>query len=171
MLLGVLSIISLLLIGWYFVSHKLMADREERVITAWARLDRAYQQRENLVRELLNTNEEKTQLVNNTRSAWQDAVALALNPEEFSSMQVRTYSERKKQLEKSLDLLIDSLSDITDQKTTKVTAEHQQAGQEIAEAIDRYNAAVRDYNTLNQHFPVSLLNFSEKPFYPVSEQK
>jgi hypothetical protein len=69
MLLVILAVIVIILIGWYFISHKLVSDAEELVIQKWAVLDRAHRQREDLARQLLDSGSTDQDLKN----AWRQA--------------------------------------------------------------------------------------------------
>ena len=164
MLLVILTVIAVVLIGWYFFSHKLVSDAEELVIQKLAALDRAHRQREDLARQLLNSGSTDQDLEND----WLHAMETNVNPEQVDAHTIRAYAQQQLILDHALKATIakrkpqaPAVSD-----SWEVSKLYQDINHQIQTAVSEYNRTVIAYNERINQFPINLLPFSEKTPYP-----
>lgn len=165
MLLAILSIIALLIIGWYFVSHQLMADAGEQVVQAWAGLDRAHRQREDLARQILENYRGESQVSHQLKDAWQKIMEINVNPGEADVRSLRLYAKKQAVLGEVLEAWLQQQS--PEVEADSPAKQYPLIKQQIAEAIRYYNREVDHYNSRKQQFPINMLSFTEKAAYPI----
>lgn len=169
MLLAILSIIALLFIGWYFVSHKLVADAGERVMQAWTTLDQAHRQREDLARQVLENNLADTQMAHKLKQAWQRAMEVNVNPDEADVRSLRLHADRQTILDHALRECVQQHEGEASAQSASVNLAEQYPfiNQQIREAVGHYNQEAGNYNDRLRSFPINLLSFTEKASYPI----
>lgn len=169
MLLAILSIIALLFIGWYFASHKLVADAGERVMQAWTTLDQAHRQREDLARQVLENDLADAQMTHKLEQAWQQAMEVNVNPDEADVRSLRLYAERQTTLDRALRACVQQQEGKASAQSASVnlTEQYPFINQQIGEAVRHYNQEAGNYNDQLRRFPINLLSFTEKAFYPI----
>lgn len=164
MLLVLHTVIAIILIAWYFVSHKLVSDAEKSVIQSWTTLDLAHRQREDFARQLLDFGETHRDL----EKAWLRAVETNFSPEQADAITMKTYASRQH----ALDLVLKALITATeppispDTNAKELRRQYREIQQQIQAASREYDHSLNAYNKQIEQFPINLLAFSEKAAYP-----
>jgi LemA protein len=159
------------------VNNSLVA-RDQTVQESWAQVQNVYQQRADLVPNLVETvkgfaAQERTVLEEVTR-ARASVAGIKLTPEMLNDpAALRKFQEAQAQLGGALSRLLVTVERYPDLKSNQnfLTLQSQLEGIENRVAVERrrFNETVREYNTEVRRFPGSLVasvrGFAEKPFF------
>jgi LemA protein len=176
--LGVIALAVVLVLGWAVSVNNSLVTRDQVVQESWAQVQNVYQQRADLVPNLVETvkgfaAQERTVLEEVTR-ARASAAGIKLTPEMLNDpAALRRFQEAQAQLSGALSRLLVTVERYPELKSNQnfLTLQRQLESLEDRIAVERrrFNETARDYNTEVRRFPGSLVasfrGFVEKPFF------
>ena len=162
----ILVIIVALLALWGVKAYNNMVSQEEGVSTAWANVESQYQRRADLIPNLVNTvkgyaahESETLQAVVNARTK---ATSINIDAENMTPEQLQEFQKAQSEVGGALGRLIAVAESYPDLKANQnfLDLQHQLEGTEnrINVARERYNDAVRVFNTAIRTLPGKLIN-------------
>ncbi len=173
--------ILVLLILWLLYSYKHFQNTavtmQENIKAQWGNVESAYQRRADLIPNLVNTVKGYAQHEKSTLEAVIKARASAtqvkIDPSNITPEQLRKFQQAQQGLSGALSRLLLVLERYPDLKANKnfLELQSQLEGTEnrIKVERDRFNKAVKDYNTFIRKFPnniwASLLNFKPNAYF------
>jgi LemA protein len=176
--LGVIALIVIVGLGWTVTVGNRLVALDQTVQESWAQVQTVYQQRADLVPNLVETvkgfaTQERTVLEEVTR-ARASATAIRPTPEVLNDpAQLQKFQEAQNQLSGALSRLLVTVERYPELKSNQnfLALQHQLESIENRVAVERrrFNEAVRVYNTAVRSFPGSLVasfrGFRDKPFF------
>ena len=176
--LGVVALLVIVALGWFVSVGNDLVARELMVREAWAQVQNVYQRRADLIPNLVETvkgfaAQERTVLEEVTR-ARASVAGLQGTPEVLRDPDaLRKFQEAQAQLGGALSRLLAVVERYPDLKSNQnfLALQNQLEGTENRIVVERqrYNEAVRAYNTTVRRFPSSLVasfrGFSERPYF------
>jgi LemA protein len=178
LVLGVIALLVVLGLGWAISVNNSLVALDQSAQERWAQVQTAYQQRADLVPNLVETvkgfaAQERTVLEEVTR-ARASVAGIKVTPEVLNDpAQLRRFQEAQSQLSGALSRLLVTVERYPDLKSNQnfLALQNQLESIENRVASERraFNEAVRAYNTTVRSFPGSLVasvrGFREKPFF------
>jgi LemA protein len=178
LVLGVVVIVLVLAGGWVVSVNNSLVSMDQAVQESWAQVQTVYQQRADLVPNLVETvkgfaAQERTVLEEVTR-ARANVAGMKVTPEVLNDpAMLRKFQEAQGQLSGALSRLLVTVERYPDLKSNQnfLALQNQLEGIEnrVANERRRFNESVRAYNTAVRSFPSGLVasfrGFREKPFF------
>jgi LemA protein len=178
LVLGVIALLVVLGLGWAISVNNSLVTLDQGAQERWAQVQTAYQQRADLVPNLVETvkgfaAQERTVLEEVTR-ARASVAGIKVTPEVLNDPALlRKFQEAQSQLSGALSRLLVTVERYPDLKSNQnfLALQNQLESIENRVASERrgFNEAVRAYNTAVRSFPRSLVasfrGFQEKPFF------
>jgi LemA protein len=175
---GVIALVVILGLGWAVSVGNRLVGMDQAVQESWAQVQTAYQQRADLVPNLVETvkgfaAQERTVLEEVTR-ARASVAGIKVTPEVLNDpAQLRKFQEAQSQLGGALSRLLVTVERYPELKSNQnfLALQNQLESIENRVAVERrrFNESVRAYNTTVRSFPVSLVasfrGFGERPFF------
>jgi LemA protein len=176
--LGVLVLAVVLVLGWAVSVNNSLVSRDQAVQESWGQVQNVYQQRADLVPNLVETvkgfaAQERTVLEEVTR-ARASVAGIKVTPEMLNDpAALRRFQEAQSQLGGALSRLLVTVERYPELKSNQnfLTLQRQLEDIESRVAVERrrFNETVRDYNTEVRRFPGSIVasfrGFVEKAFF------
>jgi LemA protein len=178
LVLGVVALVVALGLGWAISVNNSLVALDQGVQESWAQVQTVYQQRADLVPNLVETvkgfaAQERTVLEEVTR-ARASVAGIKVTPEVLNDPALlRKFQEAQSQLSGALSRLLVTVERYPELKSSQsfLALQSQLEGIENRVAVERrrFNETVREYNTEVRRFPGSLVasvrGFAEKPFF------
>jgi LemA protein len=175
---GVIALVVILGLGWAVSVGNRLVGMDQAVQESWAQVQTAYQQRADLVPNLVETvkgfaAQERTVLEEVTR-ARASVAGIKVTPEVLNDpAQLRKFQEAQSQLGGALSRLLVTVERYPELKSNQnfLALQNQLESIENRVAVERrrFNESVRAYNTTVRSFPASLVasfrGFGERPFF------
>jgi LemA protein len=175
---GVIALVVILGLGWAVSVGNRLVGMDQAVQESWAQVQTAYQQRADLVPNLVETvkgfaAQERTVLEEVTR-ARASVAGIKVTPEVLNDpAQLRKFQEAQSQLGGALSRLLVTVERYPELKSNQnfLALQNQLESIENRVAVERrrFNESVRAYNTRVRSFPASLVasfrGFGERPFF------
>jgi LemA protein len=171
--LGVLALV----IFWGIGSRNSMATSDQEVKASWANVESAYQRRSDLIPNLVKTVQGVANFEKSTLTAVIEARASAtqmkLDAKDLSPENMQKYQAAQSSLGGALSRLMVVAENYPQLRATEnfseLQAQLEGTENRIKEERDRFNGAVKNYNSLIVTFPNSLIasfsGFAEKGFF------
>jgi LemA protein len=178
LVLGVVVLVAVLVGAWAISANNGLVSLDQAVQESWAQVQTVYQQRADLVPNLVETvkgfaAQERTVLEEVTR-ARASVAGMKVTPEVLNDPALlQKFQEAQNQLSGALSRLLVTVERYPDLKSNQnfLALQNQLEGIEnrVANERRRFNESVRAYNTAVRIFPSSLVasfrGFREKPFF------
>ena len=178
LVLGVLVLVVILAGGWAVSVNNSLVSMDQAVQESWAQVQTVYQQRADLVPNLVETvkgfaAQERTVLEEVTR-ARANVAGMKVTPEVLNDPALlRKFQEAQSQLSGALSRLLVTVERYPELKSNQnfLALQNQLESIEnrVANERRRFNESVRTYNTAVRSFPSGLVasfrGFREKPFF------
>jgi LemA protein len=178
LVLGVLVLVAVVVGGWVVSVNNSLVSLDQSVQESWAQVQTVYQQRADLVPNLVETvkgfaAQERTVLEEVTR-ARANVAGLKVTPEVLNDPALlRKFQEAQSQLSGALSRLLVTVERYPDLKSNQnfLALQNQLESIEnrVANERRRFNESVRAYNIAVRSFPGALVasfrGFREKPFF------
>ncbi len=179
----VVGIVLALLIGWSISVNNDLVRLEQAVNERWAQVQNVYQRRADLIPNLVETvkgfaTQERTVLEDVTR-ARASATSIQVTPETLNDPQaLQKFQAAQNQLTGALSRLLVTVERYPDLKSNQnfLALQTQLEGTEnrIARERQRFNEAVREYNTRLRLFPGSIIarvtGYQPKAFFEAAPE-
>jgi LemA protein len=176
--LAVIALIVIIGLGWAVSVNNRLVGRDQTVQESWAQVQNIYQQRADLVPNLVETvrgfaAQERTVLEEVTR-ARANVAGIKVTPEVLNDpAALRKFQEAQNQLSGALSRLLVTVERYPELKSNQNFLQLQSQLESIENRVAverrRFNESVRDYNTEVRRVPGSLVasfrGFREKPFF------
>lgn len=177
MLGGIIGFLLIILILLGYSYYNGLVTREEKVNAQWAQVENLYQQRADLVNNLVATvkgyatHENKT--LTEVVEARAKATTINISPEKLDEASLKSFEEAQQNLSSSLSRLLVTFENYPDLKANQnfnmLQGQLQQIESNIAQERNIYNEVARDYNTAIRKFPrnifASMFNFEAKAYF------
>ncbi len=177
-IIGVIFIV-LLLMGYFYYNG--LVSREEKVNAQWAQVENLYQQRADLVNNLVSTvkgyatHENKT--LTEVTEARAKATSLTISPDKLDESSLNAFEQVQQNLTTSLRQLLAVSENYPDLKANQnflmLQKQLQQIETNIATERNKFNETARIYNTAIRKFPrnifAGLFNFENKAYFKATE--
>ena len=178
LVLAVIALIVIIGLGWSVSVNNRLVGRDQTVQESWAQVQNIYQQRADLVPNLVETvkgfaAQERTVLEEVTR-ARANVAGIKVTPEVLNDpAALRKFQEAQNQLSGALSRLLVTVERYPELKSNQNFLQLQSQLESIENRVAverrRFNESVRDYNTEVRRVPGSLVasfrGFREKPFF------
>jgi LemA protein len=178
LVLGIIALVVVIGLAWGVSTNNTLVSLDQGVQERWAQVQTVYQQRADLVPNLVETvkgfaAQERTVLEEVTR-ARASVAGVKVSPEVLNDpAQLRKFQEAQSQLTGALSRLLVTVERYPELKSNQnfLALQNQLEGLENRVATERrgFNEAVRAYNTAVRSFPGSLVasfrGFREKAFF------
>ena len=178
LVLAVIALIVIIGLGWAVSVNNRLVGRDQTVQESWAQVQNIYQQRADLVPNLVETvkgfaAQERTVLEEVTR-ARANVAGIKVTPEVLNDpAALRKFQEAQTQLSGALSRLLVTVERYPELKSNQNFLQLQSQLESIENRVAverrRFNESVRDYNTEVRRVPGSLVasfrGFREKPFF------
>ena len=178
LVLGIVVLVLVLAGGWAVSANNSLVSMDQAVQESWAQVQTVYQQRADLVPNLVETvkgfaAQERTVLEEVTR-ARANVAGMKVTPEVLNDpAMLRKFQEAQGQLSGALSRLLVTVERYPDLKSNQnfLALQNQLESIEnrVANERRRFNESVRAYNTAVRSFPSGLVasfrGFREKPFF------
>jgi LemA protein len=175
---GIIALVVILGLGWAVGVGNRLVGMDQTVQESWAQVQAVYQQRADLVPNLVETvkgfaAQERTVLEEVTR-ARASVAGIKITPEVLNDpAQLRKFQEAQSQLGGALSRLLVTVERYPELKSNQnfLALQNQLESIENRVAVERrrFNESVRAYNTEVRSFPGSLVasfrGFRERPFF------
>ncbi len=174
---GIITIVVVFILIVSYFYYNGLVTREEQVNAQWANVENLYQQRYDLVNNLVAVVKGYAKHENKTLTEVTDARARAnsinINPQKLDETSLRIFEQAQQELSNSLSRLLVVVENYPDLKANQNFQTLQNQLQEIEKNIaterQKYNEAAREYNTAVRKFPRSifanLFNFKTKAYF------
>lgn len=178
---GVIVGILLLLLMGGCSSYNTFVTEEEQVENAWSKVESAYQQRADLIPNLVNTVKGSAEFERGTLTdvveARAKATSVNVNANELTPENLQRFQEAQGELSSSLSRLLVSVERYPELRTTSAFTELQSQLEGIENRIrverNRYNDAATQFNTQIRRFPgtifASVFGFDQKAQFEAEE--
>lgn len=178
---GVLGLLLVILLIMSYSYYNGLVTREEKVNAQWAQVENLYQQRADLVNNLVATVKGYAKHENNTLTevveARAKATSISISPEKLDESSLKAFEEAQQSLSSTLARLMVVVENYPDLKANQnfimLQNQLQQIENNIAVERNKYNEAARDYNTAIRKFPrnifANLFNFTAKAYFKAAE--
>ncbi len=181
MLGGIIGFILIILLIMSYSYYNGLVSREEKVNAQWAQVENLYQQRADLVNNLVATvkgyatHENKT--LTEVVEARAKATSINVSPEKLDEASLKSFEEAQQNLSSTLSRLLVSVESYPDLKANQnfimLQGQLQQIETNIAKERNTFNEVARDYNTAIRKFPrnifASMFNFEAKAYFKAQE--
>ncbi|HWC04540.1 MAG TPA: LemA family protein [Methylomirabilota bacterium] len=178
LVLGVIALVAILGLAWAISVNNQLVTLDQGVQEAWAQVQTVYQQRADLIPNLVETvkgfaAQERAVLEEVTR-ARASVAGMTVTPEVLNNPALlQKFLEAQAQLSGALSRLLVTVERYPDLKSNQnfLALQNQLEGIENRVAVERrrFNETVRAYNTTIRRFPTSVVasfrGFREKPFF------
>ena len=178
LVLAVIAVAVIIGLGWVVSVNNSLVGRDQAVQESWAQVQNIYQQRADLVPNLVETvkgfaAQERTVLEEVTR-ARASVAGIKVTPEVLNDpAALRKFQEAQTQLSGALSRLLVTVERYPELKSNQNFLQLQSQLESIENRVTverrRFNETVRDYNTEVRRFPGSLVasfrGFREKAFF------
>jgi LemA protein len=178
LVLAVIALIVIIGLGWAVSVNNRLVGLDQTVQESWAQVQNIYQQRADLVPNLVETvkgfaAQERTVLEEVTR-ARANVAGIKVTPEVLNDpAALRKFQEAQNQLSGALSRLLVTVERYPELKSNQNFLQLQSQLESIENRVTverrRFNESVRDYNTEVRRVPGSLVasfrGFGEKPFF------
>ena len=178
LVLAVIALIVIIGLGWAVSVNNRLVGRDQTVQESWAQVQNIYQQRADLVPNLVETvkgfaAQERTVLEEVTR-ARANVAGIKVTPEVLNDpAALRKFQEAQNQLSGALSRLLVTVERYPELKSNQnflqLQIQLESIENRVAVERRRFNESVRDYNTEVRRVPGSLVasfrGFREKPFF------
>ncbi|MCX7862007.1 MAG: LemA family protein [Bacteroidales bacterium] len=158
-----------------------LVTREEKVNAQWAQVENLYQQRADLVNNLVATvkgyasHENKT--LTEVVEARAKATSISVSPEKLDETSLKAFEEAQQNLTSTLARLMVVVENYPDLKANQnfimLQTQLQQIENKIANERNLFNEAAREYNTAIRKFPrnifAKIFNFEPKAYFKAME--
>lgn len=174
----------LIVIGfsWFFGVKNNIVKKEEIVSSSWAQVQNQYQRRYDLIPNLVETvkgyAEHEKEAFTQVIQARSQATSFNITPEVLNDPEAfKKFEAMQGELSSALSRLMAISENYPDLKANQnfLSLQSQLEGTEnrISVERNRYNEAIRSYNTLIKMFPqsfvASMSNFTVKPYFEASQ--
>jgi LemA protein len=178
---GIVGFILLVFLIMGYSYYNGLVTREEKVNAQWGQVENLYQQRADLVNNLVATvkgyatHENKT--LTEVTEARAKATSLNISPEKLDEASLKTYEQAQQNLTTSLRQLLAVVENYPDLKANQnflmLQGQLQQIETNIATERNKFNEVARDYNTAIRKFPrnifAGMFNFEPKAYFKAME--
>ncbi len=178
---GIFGFILLILLIMGYSYYNGLVTREEKVNAQWAQVENLYQQRADLVNNLVATvkgyatHENKT--LTEVVEARAKATSINVSPEKLDEASLKSFEDAQQNLSSSLSRLLVTVENYPDLKANQnfimLQGQLQQIETNIAQERNTFNEVARDYNTAIRKFPrnifASMFNFEAKAYFKAQE--
>lgn len=178
---GILGFVLIILLIMSYSYYNGLVTREEKVKAQWAQVENLYQQRADLVNNLVATvkgyasHENKT--LTEVVEARAKATSITISPDKLDEASLKSFDEAQQNLSSSLSRLLVTVENYPDLKANQnfimLQGQLQQIETNIAQERNIYNEVARDYNTAIRKFPrnifAGIFNFSTKAYFKAQE--
>jgi len=173
----VLAVIGFGLYNWAVGFNNTAISLNEKVAENWGNVQTAYQRRNDLIGNLVNTVKGAADFERSTLTdvieARAKATSVNINPENISAEQLEAFNQAQGGLSSALSRLLVSVERYPELKANqnflKLQDELTSTENTIQTARIRYNEAINPYNNHVKKFPNSILaglfNFEDKPYF------
>ena len=153
------------IVFWMIGAYNKLVVAEESVSTAWANVESQYQRRADLIPNLVNTvkgyAEHESQTLESVVAARARATQVTVDPEALTAESMQQYQAAQGELTAALGRLLmiqEAYPDLkANQNFSELQAQLEGTENRIATERNRYNEAVRVYNTRIRRFPTNIL--------------
>lgn len=174
----------LIVIGfsWFFGVRNNIVKKEETVSSSWAQVQNQYQRRYDLIPNLVETvkgyAEHEKEAFTQVIQARSQATSFNITPEVLNNPEsFKKFEAMQGELSSALSRLMAISENYPDLKANQnfLSLQSQLEGTEnrISVERNRYNEAIRSYNTFIKMFPqsfvASMSNFATKPYFEASQ--
>ena len=178
---GVIVGILLLLLMGGCSSYNTFVTEEEQVENAWSKVESAYQERADLIPNLVNTVRGSAEFERGTLTdvveARAKATSVNVNANELTPENIQRFQEAQGELSSSLSRLLVSVERYPELRTTSAFTQLQSQLEGIENRIrverNRYNDAATQFNTQVRRFPgtifASVFGFEQKAQFQAEE--
>ncbi len=178
---SVIGFIIIILLIMSYSYYNGLVTREEKVNAQWAQVENLYQQRADLINNLVATVKGYVIHENNTLTevveARTKATSITISPEKLDEASLKTFEMVQQHLSTSLARLLAVVENYPDLKANQnfimLQTQLQQIENHIASERSRFNEAARDYNTAIRKFPrnifANLFKFEHKAYFKAIE--
>jgi len=181
LLFGFVSVLVAILLIISYSYYNGLVTREEKVNAQWAQVENLYQQRADLVNNLVATvkgyatHENKT--LTEVVEARAKATSINVSPEKLDEASLKSFEEAQQNLSSSLSRLLVTVENYPDLKANQnfimLQGQLQQIETNIAKERNTYNEVARDYNTAIRKFPrnifAGMFNFEAKAYFKAQQ--
>lgn len=178
---GILGFVLIILLIMSYSYYNGLVTREEKVNAQWAQVENLYQQRADLVNNLVSTvkgyagHENKT--LTEVVEARAKATSINISPEKLDEATLKSFDEVQQNLSSSLSRLLVTVENYPDLKANQnfimLQGQLQQIENNIAQERNIYNEVAREYNTAIRKFPrnifAGIFNFNNKAYFKAHE--
>jgi LemA protein len=181
LILGVIFFILLILSIMSYIYYNGLVTREEKVLSQWAQVENLYQQRADLVNNLVATVKgyaihEKTTLTD-VINARAKATSINIDPKKLDENSIKTFEEAQQNLSSSLARLLVVVENYPNLKADQnfLLLQNQLTNLENNIVAERklFNEVARDYNTSLRKFPriifAKIFGFKTKGYFKAAE--
>ncbi len=175
-------IIILVLIAFFAMNtYNGLVGMDEKVNESWAKVESSYQRRSDLIGNLVNTVKGAADFEKNTLesviNARSKATSINIDPSNVTPEQLAQFNKAQSGLTSALSRLLVTVERYPELKANQnfLELQSQLEGTEnrINVTRDRFNEAVKPYNTKLRSFPTvmfaGILGFDKKPYYEAEE--
>ena len=150
---------------WFARGYNSLVKQDEAAKTAWAQVENQYQRRSDLIPNLVNTvkgyAEHESQTLESVVAARARATQVTVDPEALTAESMQQYQAAQGELTAALGRLLmiqEAYPDLkANQNFSELQAQLEGTENRIATERNRYNEAVRVYNTRIRRFPTNIL--------------
>ena len=173
---GIVALVLLVLVGWAVSTYNAMVNREEAIRTAWSNVEVQYQRRADLVPNLVEVvkgyaKHEKDVFIQVARARAE--VGRIQLGNDATPEQIQKFMAAQDELTRALSrllLVVERYPQLkADQRFGDLQAQLEGTENRIAYARNKYNEAVRAFNTKIRRFPANLIaslaGFSSYPYF------
>lgn len=178
---GIFGLVLIIMLIMSYSYYNGLVTREEKVIAQWAQVENLYQQRADLVNNLVATvkgyatHENKT--LTEVVEARAKATSITILPEKLDEASLKSFDEAQQNLSSSLSRLLVTVENYPDLKANQnfimLQGQLQQIETNIAQERNIYNEVARDYNIAIRKFPrnifAAMFNFNTKAYFKAQE--
>lgn len=173
----IVAVVVIGLFSWVKGINNNAVTLEQNINESWGNVQTAYQRRNDLIGNLVNTVKGAAEFEKSTLtaviSARAKATSITVDPTNVSPAQLAAFNTAQSGLSSSLSKLLVSVEKYPDLKANenflKLQDELASTENQILTARTRFNEAVKPYNTHIKTFPNSLFagmfGFKEKPYF------
>src|SRR5690606_27001190 len=174
---GIILVIIFAIYSWVKNFNNTAVSLNENIKESWGNVETAYQRRNDLIGNLVNTVKGAADFERNTLTdvieARAKATSVNINPENISAEQLQEFNQAQGGLSSALSRLLVSVERYPELKANqnilKLQDELTSTENTIQTARIRYNEAINPYNNHVKRFPNSILagifDFEGKPYF------
>lgn len=154
-----------------------IVQKEEAIAKSWASVETQYQRRNDLIPNLVNTVKGYADFEQETLTevieARSKATSIQVDPENLNPESIQKFQEAQSQVSGALSRLLVTVERYPELKASQqfrqLQAQLEGTANRISVARDKFNEAVRNYNTYIRQFPknitANIFGFEEKGYF------